>query len=75
MVEDMTKRTMDLTPPLIPNGSHWHLPHSDWALQQQQAAKQQIKTVPLWRQIIQAPGRFLGLVGDGFQGKETSEGQ
>lgn len=74
MVEDMTKRTMDLTPPLIPNGSHWHLPHPDWALQQQQAAKQQIKTVPLWRQIIQAPGRFLGLVGDGFQGKETSEG-
>ena len=70
MVEDMTSRLMDLTPPLIPNGSHWRLPHPNWVQQQQQAAQQQGKSVPLWKRIIQAPGKFLGLVDDSFQSSQ-----
>ena len=70
MVEDMTSRLMDMTPPLIPNGSHWRLPDPDWVQQQQQAAKQQVKSVPLWKRIIQAPSKFLGLVDDSFQGPQ-----
>jgi len=70
MVEDMTARTMELTPPLIPNGSHWRLPHPSWVQQQQQASEEGAQSVSWWRRIFAAPTRFLGLVDDSLQGSE-----
>ncbi|DBB04554.1 TPA: hypothetical protein ACH3X1_012635 [Trebouxia sp. C0004] len=70
MVEDMTARTMELTPPLIPNGSHWRLPHPSWVQQQQQASQERVQTVSWWRRILAAPARFLGPVDDSLQGSE-----
>ncbi|DBA72717.1 TPA: hypothetical protein ACH3X2_010115 [Trebouxia sp. C0005] len=70
MVEDMTVRTMELTPPLIPNGSHWRLPHPSWVHQQQQASREGVQSAPWWQRIFAAPARFLGLVDDSFQGFE-----
>ena len=67
MIEDMTTRTIDLTPPLIPNGSHWRLPTSDWVQRQQRAARQHTQHAPWWRGIITTPARLLGLVDDRLQ--------
>lgn len=70
MVEDMTTRTMELTSPLIPNGSHWRLPNPDWVHQQQQAAKTRFKSVPWWQRVVTAPARLLGIVDDGLQASD-----
>lgn len=67
----MTARTMDLTPPLIPNGSHWRLPHANWVQQQQQAAQERIKRPSWWGELFRGPARLLGLVDDSLQGLET----
>lgn len=77
MVEDMTARTMELTPPLIPNGSHWRLPRPDWVQQQQQqAAQHPFKTDPWWRRVLALPARLLGLVDDSLQtSDEPFQGQ
>lgn len=66
----MTARTMELTPPLIPNGSHWRLPHPSWVQQQQQASQEGVQSASWWRRILAAPARFLGLVDDSLQGSE-----
>lgn len=71
MVEDMTARTMALTPPLIPNGSHWRLPTADW-VQQQQAAQEHSQAPSWWQGLFRGPARFLGLVEDSLQGVEAS---
>lgn len=71
MVEDMTARTIDLTPPLIPNGSHWRLPHATWVQQQQQAAQERIKRSSWWGELFRGPARLLGLVDDSLQGFEA----
>ena len=71
MVEDMTARTLDLTPPLIPNGSHWHLPHPDWVQQQQVVAKERLNTPSWWRELFRGPARLLGVVDDSLQGFDT----
>ena len=71
MVEDMTRRTMELTPPLIPNGSHWHPPSTDWVQQQQQAIKERSKPPSWWRSMLNAPARLLGIVDDSLQGSES----
>ena len=70
MVEDMTARTIDLTSPLIPNGSHWRLPHVDWVQQQQQAAQDRIKRPSWWGKLLRGPARLLGLIDDSLQGFE-----
>ncbi|KAL0054031.1 hypothetical protein WJX82_002656 [Trebouxia sp. C0006] len=70
MVEDLTARTMELTPPLIPNGSHWRLPHPSWVQQQQQASEEDVQSASWWRRIFLALARFLGLVDDSLQGSE-----
>lgn len=70
MVEDLTARTMELTPPLIPNGSRWRLPHPNWVQQQQQAAQQGVKPASWWQHTFATPARFLGLVDDSLQGSE-----
>ena len=70
MVEDMTARTIDLTPSLIPNGSHWRLPHANWVQQQQQASQERIKRSSWWGELFRGPARLLGLVDDSLQGVE-----
>ena len=72
MVEDMTARTMALTPPLVPNGSHWHLPTADWVQQQQQAVQARSQAAGWWEKLFRGPARLLGLVEDSLQGDEAS---
>ncbi|KAL3148312.1 hypothetical protein ABBQ38_013776 [Trebouxia sp. C0009 RCD-2024] len=72
MVEDMTARTMALTPPLVPNGSHWHLPTADWVQQQRQAGQEHSHAPSWWEKLFRGPARLLGLVEDSLQGDEAA---
>ena len=67
----MTTRTLGLTPPLIPNGSHWRLPSATWVQQQQEASRQHTKPSPWWHKVLTAPAHLLGIVDDSLQGSET----
>ena len=70
-MDDMTRRTMEVTPPLIPNGSHWRPPSTDWVQQQQQAVKERSKSPSLLRNMLSAPARLLGIIDDSLQGSES----
>ena len=58
---------MKLSPPLVPDGSHWSLPHPDW-VQQQNAAKQQGQGTS-WLQSISDALSYLTTPHESQQGQ------